>query len=78
MKILATSSSLITSARDPVSGMVTVDFRRRGYRGGCVQNGICLNEGRTEYSGRGWMTRLVADAVVYLDEAMHPRKKRKK
>lgn len=43
---------------------VTVDFRRRGFRGGFSTHGAMHSQ--SVYTGRGWSQRLVADAVAWL------------
>jgi hypothetical protein len=48
-------------------GLVTIDWKRRGYRLGMVFLGPLEASG---YSGRGWMKRLVDDAQTRLAEAI--------
>jgi len=59
------TDTLVISTSPPMSGSVTVDFARRGFRSGCyTTTGRFVTD--TLYQGRGWRQRLVADAVKYL------------
>jgi hypothetical protein len=53
---------LVESAR----GFVTIDLDRRGFRLGIVDR---VEPNPTKYAGRGWIDRLVDDAVAALRAA---------
>lgn len=71
-----------TVIRSPF-GCVTVcwgrglDYRTRGFRSGLSSIGKLTSKGR--YEGRGWMQRLVTDAVKWLQdvEASHKERQHK-
>ncbi len=48
----------------PSIAFVTVDIERRGFAGGIRHRAPSL--ATTEYTGRGWRDRLIADAVKWL------------
>jgi hypothetical protein len=49
-------------------GMVTIDYKRRGYRGGYNTWGCTLNS--ETYSGRGWKDNLERDALQWLQDVL--------
>ena len=61
----------------PRVGATTIDFERRGFRGGVyVTHGRFVGEEMTRrgprrkpYGGHGWRQRLVDDAVAWLQKA---------
>lgn len=59
-----------TVLRCPEVGYVTIDWGRgdwystRGYRSGISTTGPLTN--KTNYEGRGWKKRLLADAIAHL------------
>lgn len=65
---------LVLLTAPPPLGMVTIDFRQRGFRGGCTVSGHFVGEKvtrrgitRPAYGGRGWRQKIVDDAVAWLE-----------
>lgn len=54
--------------------MVTLDFRKRGFRSGYSTTGLLVGEAwnkkRKMYGGRGWRQKIVDDAVASLQEVL--------
>lgn len=55
--------------RCPEGGAVTVDFNKRGFRGGVSTHGRMVST--ATYAGRGWKQALVANAVRWLDNVRY-------
>ena len=68
----------VSTLTSPTHGFATIDFQRRGFRGGMfVISGPFVGEkwtkrglDRKQYEGRGWKQSLVDDAAAWLKEAM--------
>jgi hypothetical protein len=50
------------------AGLVTVDYKQRGYRVGMMFRGPL--DSQKPYTGRGWRARLEKDAVAHLAEIL--------
>ena len=60
---------LVITAPDR-GGSVTLDFEKRGFRAGVVVHGRLTSQ--MTYAGRGWMQRLLDDAVLWLQHQVSP------
>lgn len=81
---LSGSDQWLLSTPSP-SYLATIDFRLRGFRSGCVQQGKLIGEKLTKkgferkmYRGRGWQQAIVDDAVAWLEALDRPSRPRKR
>lgn len=66
--------ALLSTPPTGVRYMATIDFRKRGFRGGHDTMGRFVDEAwdssRKKYGGRGWQQQIVDDAVAYLRKVL--------
>lgn len=55
----------VVQSPGPIRYMATIDWKRRGFRGGMTTYGDLLGDA-TRYKGLGWQQRLVDDVVAWL------------
>ena len=69
-----TTDHALISTPSPLSLMVTIDFKLRGFRMGYSTTagmvGEAWNKKRKKYGGRNWKQVLVDDAVAHLQEVL--------
>lgn len=65
---------LVLNTPSPLRYTVTIDFGKRGFRGGYSSDGRLVgdewNKKRKKYGGRNWRKELVDDAIAHLQEIL--------